>query len=246
MEVPERVHIIPLGYEYERVIKPPQQLNADKVVLLTHKSDADAPDYHDAARKELGAGNIELIERNSNLFDLYTCLGAIAEIITNHDGDEVYVNLSTGSKVTAIAGMIACMATGANPYYVSAERYGPEESEDPPENPVSFGVANIEQLSSYPIDAPSEQTVRILNFIADEGPVSKKEIIHFGEEHDLEFLRNAEASSMQGKYRRLEAHVMENLEENGYVEMEQQGRKRIATITQDGRNTIQAFGYLID
>lgn len=246
MDVPERIHVVPLGYERERVIEPPRRLNADKVVLLSHDEDEEEPAYHREAREELQDANIELREHECNIFDLYTCLGAIAEIITDHEDDNVYVNLATGSKVTAIAGMIACMATGATPYYVSAERYGPDENEGPPEQPVSFGVRDIEELSGYPIEAPSEQDVRILSFIDHEGPVSKKEIIQYGETNELEFVADSETDSLQGKYRRLETHVMEGLNERGYVELTERGRETYVDITEDGKNTLRAFNYLIE
>ena len=246
MNVPRRVHVVPLGYEHDRVIEPPRRLNADKVVLLSHEEDDEEPEYHDEAREYLQANNIELEERESNIFELYSCLGVIAEVITEHEGDDVYVNLATGSKVTAIAGMIACMATGASPYYVSAEQYGLNEGEEPPEKPVSFGVSSIEELSGYPIEAPSEQDIHILSHLDSEGPASKKEIIEYGEEHALPFIADAETESLQGKYRRLETNVMEGLEENEYVELNERGRKKYVHITEDGENTLRAFRYLIE
>lgn len=246
MDVPERIHVVPLGYERERVIEPPIRLNADKIVLLSHDEDDQEPTYHEEAREELRAANIGLQERECNIFDLYTCLGEIAEIATDHEGDNVYVNLATGSKVTAIAGMIACMATGATPYYVSAERYSPSEDEGPPEQPVSFGVRNIEELSGYPIDAPSEQDVRVLSFINREGPVSKKEIIEYGEANELDFVADSETNSLQGKYRRLETHVIKGLKESKYVSLREQGRETYVEITEDGENTLRAFSYLIE
>lgn len=246
MDVPERIHVVPLGYEHERVVEPPKRLNADKVVLLSHDKDEEEPSYHEEARDELRAANIELQERECDIFDLYTCLGAIAEVITDHEGDNVYVNLATGSKVTAISGMIACMATGATPYYVSAERYGLDEDDGPPAQPVSFGVRSIEELSGYPIEAPSEQDVRVLSFVDREGPVSKKEIIQYGERNELDFVADSETESLQGKYRRLEAHVMEGLNERGYVELTERGRETYVGITDDGKNTLRGFSYLID
>lgn len=246
MNVPERVHVVPLGYEHDRVIEPLQRLNADKAVLIAHADDTKLPVYHDNVREALQEAQIELEEQECNLFDLYTCLGEIAQIVTDHASDEVYVNLATGSKVTAIAGMIACMATGATPYYVSAEQYGPGDEEGLPKTPVSSGVDSIEELSGYPINAPSKEDIGVLSFIASEGPVSKKEIIEFGEKNNLPFVADSTTGSMQGKYRRLETHVMKELVENGYVELESRGRKAYAEITEDGENTLRAFSYLLD
>ncbi|PSP32480.1 hypothetical protein BRC64_06585 [Halobacteriales archaeon QH_10_67_22] len=49
--------------------------------------------------------------------------------------------IASGSKVTAIGGMIACIATGATPYYVRAERYAAETDGD-----VAEGIREVTQL----------------------------------------------------------------------------------------------------
>lgn len=246
MDVPARVHIIPLGYERDRIIEPPIDLNADKVILLNYAGvDAANPEYHDEVREELEAADVVLEERDCDIFELYSALGMIAELITDHEGDEVYVNLATGSKVTAIAGMIACMATGGTPYYVRAERYGPE-GESPPEEPVSYGVAGTEKLSGYPIDRPSEQDIRVLDYLDREGPASKKELIEFGRQQALDFLADVTGETKQGDYRRLETHVLDGLKENGYVVTEKRGRETLVELTSDGRNTLRAFSYLLE
>lgn len=245
MDVPERIHIIPLGYEYDRVVEPPRRLNADRVILLAHTDQDAAPDYHGSVREDLQRADIDVEELGCNIFDLYTCLGEIAELATKFDDDEVYVNLATGSKVTAIAGMIACMATGATPYYVSAERYGPEKK-PVPEHPVSFGVRDIEELSRYPIDPPSKQAISVLSYLDQEGPAAKRDVIEFAEENDLAFIVDSETDSLQGKYRRLDSNVMRHLEDDGYVTLTERGRRSLVDITEDGENTLQAFQYLIE
>ena len=246
MIVPNRIHIIPLGYERDRVVEPPIELSADVVVLLAHSAPENTkPSYHTEVIEALEDASLEVKERSCDIFDLYACLGEVAETITKYREDEIYVNLATGSKVTAIAGMIACMATGATPYYVRAERYGPE-TDHPPTEPVSYGVAGIDELPAYPIEGPAPQHIAILAYLHQEGRASKKELIEFSEEADLPYLRTHESDNIKGKYRLLDSHILNSLQENEYVEVKEVGRKKYVSMTDNGINTLRAFNYLIN
>jgi hypothetical protein len=245
MEVASRIHIIPLGYERDRILEPPLETNADRVVLLEYDGkDAQNPEYHSEVKERLRAEGIEVKIRNCNIFGLYESLSVIAEIATDYSNDDVYVNLATGSKVTAVAGMIACMVTGATPYYVRAEQYG--EDEGVPETPVSQGVTGIEELSRYPIDSPSEEQIRLLSFVHREQPVKKSAAVEYAENESLPCFDGLDSDATpQAKYRRLDTHVLDELVEQGYITTESRGRNTLLELTQDGENTLLAFEYLI-
>jgi hypothetical protein len=244
MEVRDRVHIIPLGYERDRVIVPPIEMGAEVVVLVEHAGDGtkDRPDYYDDIFEAFEESAIQVVEVEADIFDLYDALGTIAWLIQDYQRDEVYVNLATGGKVTAIAGMIACMVTeAATPYYVSADNYGDHQQE-----PVAQNVTNISNLPTYPIDAPVPEQVQILAYIADEGPVSKKELIEYAEKKELPFIADYEGSDVKGKYRKLDTAVIDPLAADGAVSIEQQGRRKMARITPDGENTLRGFRYMLE
>jgi hypothetical protein len=197
MDVPDRVHISPLGYEYDRVLEPAVEAKADRVYLLEHsESDNEEPEYHTELVEELQETGIAVQSVSCDIFDLYAVLGKVAELITEHITDEVYVNISTGSKISAIGGMIACMVTresaNVTPYYVRAEGYTPDEEKNNEERPVSFGVAAISELPTYPIQGPSREEISILQYIAKEEPISKKQLIRRARQTIDRFKRNAE------------------------------------------------------
>ena len=242
--VPDRVHIVPLGYEKDRILEPVQELKADKVILLIH-SDDEEPWYRNEVKTELQESPVRVEECDCDIFDMYGTIGTIADIIDNHSADEVYVNLATGSKVTAIGGMIACMLTDATPYYVRAEKYGPEDEQGPPSNPVSRGVKGIDNLPSFHIDEPPTEQIRALKFISDSGAVRKSKLIEFGEENQLPFLRDHNAANRTGKYRLLDNHIIDPLTERGEITVEQVGRRSEIEITESGENTLRAFDYLL-
>jgi hypothetical protein len=244
LEVRDRVHVVPLGYERDRVIVPPVRMGADVVVLVEHAADepADRPDYYDDIFAAFDEAAIRVVELEADIFDLYDALGTIAGLIREYRGDDVYVNLATGGKVTAIAGMIACMVTeAATPYYVSADTYGDHQQE-----PVARNVTNISNLPTYPIDAPVPEQIRMLAYIADEGPVSKKRLIEHAERRQLPFIADYEGDDAKGKYRKLDSAILTPLAEDGAISLDQQGRRKVARITPDGENTLRGFRYMIE
>lgn len=257
MDVPDRIHISPLGYEHDRVVKPAVDYKADCVYLLEHdESDSEKPEYHAILTEELQDAGITVRSVQCDIFDLYTVLGKVAEIITAHEKDEVYVNLSTGSKISAIGGMIACMVTresvNVTPYYVRAEGYTPDD-EGKDETPVSYGMAAISELPTYPIEGPSREEIAMLQYIAVEQPITKKRLIRHARQVVDRFRRNAEEKSIQidddpymGEYRLLDTHILDPLVERECIEITEVGRSKEITITEEGQNTLRAFDYLLD
>ena len=243
--VPDRIHIVPLGYEKDRVLDPLRDLKADKVILLIHDDDEELW-YRREVKNELRGSTIKIEERDCDIFDMYGTIGTIADIIDNHPDDDIYVNLATGSKVTAIGGMIACMLTDATPYYVRAERYGPENKEGPPSDPVSSGVKGIDNLPSFHIDEHPAEQIHALEFISNEGPVRKSELIEFGDENQLPFLSDHNSANRTGQYRLLDNHIIDPLTERGEITVEKVGRRSEIKITQAGQNTLRAFDYLLE
>ena len=244
MGVRDRVHIVPLGYERDRVVVPPVRMGADVVVLVLHADDdpEDRPDYYVDIFEAFDEAAIRVVEVSADIFDLYDALGTFAGQIQAYEADDVYVNLATGGKVTAIAGMIACMVTeAATPYYVGADTYG-----DHQEEPVAQHVTSISNLPTYPIDAPVPQQVQVLAYVAEQEPVSKKELIEYAEDLALPFIADYEGGDVKGKYRKLDSAVLTPLVEDGAVTLDQQGRQKVARITPHGENTLHGFRYMID
>lgn len=236
MQVSERVHIMPLGYEEERAYLAAEELKADKVILVARP---DSDKYVSTVDTELTKRGIEPSVVRCNIFDLYSSLGTIAELIHEHREEQVFVNISTGGKITAIAGMIACMVTGAEPYYVQAENY---------EMNIPKGIASIKSLPRYPIEAPDAQQIQVLDYIKEqqeEGYLpTKGDLIRYGEKADLPFIANHNVED-KGKYRLLDSHIIHPLKEKEYIKIEKSGREKEIMLTKNGEGTLRAFRYMI-
>lgn len=241
LEVKDRVHIMPLGYEEERAYLAAEALKADSVILIRYGDEPDQDRNHiDNIQSELDERGIQHRLEKCDIFDMFDSLGMIAELIDSYSDEDVYVNVSTGGKITAIAGMIACMVTGATPYYVQANDY----DVTPPE-----GISEITELPRYPITAPDPQHIEILHFIKNrlerENPPTKGDLIDYGERSDLPFISNYDVED-KSKYRLLDNQIIDPLVEDGYITVKKIGREKVVEITPDGRKTLHAFRYLIE
>lgn len=241
MDVAERVHLMPVGYENDRIVLSAERFRADRVVLLKYDDETDHPSYVETIRERLDERGIDHESVSCDVFDFYDCIGTVAELATRFDDHDVYVNLASGSKLTAIGGMIACMATGATPYYVRAERYAAESDGDTAE-----GIREVTELPTYPMESPDPQHVAVMGHVAREGGARKRDLITFGKEAALPFIADRDAANRKSEYRLLDSHVLDPLRENGYVTVRERGRSKIVELTEAGENTLRAFRYLIE
>jgi len=241
MDVTERVHLMPVGYENDRLVLPAERLRADRVVLLAYEDETDHPSYAGTVRGRLDEAGIDHETVRCDIFDFYDSIGTVAELATRFADHEVYVNLASGSKVTAIGGMIACMATGATPYYVRAEHYAAETDGD-----VAEGIHSVTELPTYPMESPEPQHVAVMDYIDREDSVRKRDLIDFGTELGLPFIAEREAANRKSEYRLLDSHVLDPLAGNGYVTLEDVGRSTRVSLTESGLNTLRAFRYLTE
>lgn len=247
MDVPRRVHIVPLGYEKDRIVRPVIDADADEALFLQPDPDApeiDQPAYHADVRDRIREAGIRTETIECDIFNLYSSLGTIAEVSNRFREHNVYVNLASGSKVTAIGGMIACMVTGAIPYYVRAEEYAGGE-----ERPVASGAKPPETLPKYPIEEPNAERVAALAYVERNQPVTKRDLIDYGRREGLPFVERYDTEGVQnperGYYRRLNTHIVEPLESRGFVEVEEHSKYQYLSVTESGSNHLRAFRYLL-
>lgn len=237
IEIPSRTHIIPMGYERERVYEPAIRLKADEAVIISHTDDKGKfKKYYDDVEEVLQNEGIDIKRDECNIFDVYNSLRVIGRNIREYSNNEVYVNVSSGSKITAIAGMIASMTSGAVPYYAQVEDY----SGDAP-----TGVTDIIELPKYPIDRPSLDHLAILDYLIYNGPATKGELIEFSEKSNLEFISDFSGKE-KAKYRRIDTNVIDPLLNRGYINVEKEGRSKLVDVTESGKDFRNAFVHLAD
>lgn len=243
MEVTDRVHIVAHGWEVARIVEPLYELKADKIVLIMPENDGFLADFEREMVEELRENDrIEVELRTANLYDLDSALQTFTQAVKDHETDDVYINVSTGTQIAGIAGMMAAQTSDATPFYVQTTVAGPDaEDVETPEEPLFPNPGEIAELPVFKLQGPSPEQLEILGYLYGQDGVTKKELIAHAEEEELPFIINTEAESDEGRYRLLESHIIEPLSQGQYIRVEKVGREKQVFIEQHGIDALAAF-----
>lgn len=243
MEVTDRVHVVAHGWEVARVVEPLYDLKADKVVLVVPENEALLAAFEEEMLDELESmDRIEVETRTANLYDLDSALQVFTQAVKDHEGDDVYINVSTGSKLAAIAGMMATQTSEATPFYVRPTLSDPDdEALETPDEPLIPGAGATTELPVFELQGPTSEQLQILGFLHGKDGVTKKELIQYAEAQELPFIATTESKSEEGRYRLLESHVINPLTENEYISVEKVGREKQVFLEDRGVDALAAF-----
>ena len=237
-----RVHIAPVGFEIDRITMPAIRMKADKIWLLTHDNVKDdrAKKYEDAIKKEFQKKKIKIITMRVNRKEIFEILQSVKQIINEEHENDVYINASSGSKIQAIACMIACMMFNQNenltPYYAEPEKYPTSK-----EKQQSIGLKNIIELPNYQILIPKQELIQALKIIKENnGRISKKEMARIAEQEEIIIVNAREENFEQARFASLDKNIIQPLIEKwNFIKIEKVGRTRWIKLTNDGNNAIK-------
>ena len=237
---PRRIHIAPQGFEKDRIVEPARDADADKVYLLVEPDEtAQGRECREENIQALEEADIVVQEKDSSLFDFSESFSTIVGLIQEHPDDYVSVNISSGSKITAISGTLACMIHGADPYYVKMEEYGDE--------PIAQDAGDLVDIPTYPLTAPDRDLLCVLNFISDmneDGQRPKlRELNEFVKEEELSVLEGKE--SVSDIYHIVRPQIIEPLETKGYLKVHPRGGEKQLQITERGEMALDLFDDVI-
>jgi Domain of unknown function (DUF6293)/DUF6293 C-terminal winged helix domain len=251
-----RIHIAPVGFEVDRIVLPAINMKADRVWLIVHAgSNADKGDkFVKAIRSNLSDARIDCLTAPADRIDLFDILRALRTIIIKERGNSILVNVSVGSKIQAIASMMACMMfkdlAMIKPYYVVPERYNSSlVKEDKQE---TEGVKDIIGLPEYKIEIPSEKLIRCLDIIdrRKDGKITKRELKDQAIEHNLIHVDDKIMSgsnrkkakgeySDQAAYMALNKNLIEPLLAWRFISESKVGSHHIISLTEDGKHALK-------
>jgi hypothetical protein len=246
-----RIHVAPVGFEVERVTEPVLQERADRVYLITRTRDDAAQPFVDEVVRRLRRARrpVEVEVRRADIWDVF---GALAELrtifererrIDRHASDVVpiRVNVSTGTKITAIAGTLACMLWKGEPYYAQVTQAW-YSGLTPQVRPVNDIVSRIDPVTVYELRAPTPELVEVLEALERRGgELRKRELLR-----ELGLDRRAGGDgrllSPQAQHSRLRGRL-EPLEGKwGFVSSEFGGSRGRVRLTRQGRLALALFG----
>src|SRR3990172_6949616 len=234
-----RVHIAPVGYEIDRIVIPAKQMKADKVWLMIHENSSEdkARPYIEKIQNLLKKEKIKVQLERHNRLDLFKIIRSIKEIISKEQGNDIYVNLASGSKIQAIASMMACMMFNEHkrikPFYAEAERYPGFEGKQ-----MSYGVKNLMEIPTFEIQTPKRELIQALKIMKEQkGKIRKKEMAELAEENNLIAVNAREENFSQARYASLDQNIIQPLEEEWkFIKVEKIGRNRWISMTEEGVN----------
>lgn len=237
-----RVHIAPVGFEIDRIALAAKQMKADRVWLLMHGDPARerAQGYMEKIRSQLKKEKIEVQVVYSDRFNLFKILKSVREIVEKEKGNDIFVNCSSGSKIQAIACMMASMmfqqTTQITPYYAEPEKYASIKGEQ-----LSSGLKTVVKLPAYEIHTPKPALVQALKIIKERGgKITKKEMAKLADEKKLIIVKAKEENYQQARFASLDKNIIEPLlKEWKFVEVERVGRTRWIRITEEGNWTVE-------
>jgi len=255
------IHIIPLGYENDRAIKPFQIENgfkANKVYVLSTVQPNETPfeviqkhkKYVEKVKSAFESLNIEAILINVNTIDLLEVITKISYIIRNEilDGNIVYVNMSSAGRLTSVGATLAGMVHGARVYYVESDDYSETKEEWNEHGMTIVNDVRIRYLENFKISLPNDLQLMILVKIYKRKIMKTLEIIDYvhelsidGFENNYSGLTRSKKTSMIMKINR---RVLDDLLMMGYIEKTKVGKDNIFMVTNSGKYVASISGYL--
>jgi len=246
-----RVHVAAVGFEVERVVEPILRERADRAYLLTRAGDDRAAPFVAEVRRRLVAADPRLDIRvaATEIWDVFGALGQFRRIFEEERRTEkhasavvpIRVNVSTGTKITAIAGTLACMLWRGEPYYVQVSESWYSRMA-PKVRTVNDVVARVDPVSIYELRAPSKELVEVLEALGrGGGTLRKRDLIRALALDRARPGASGRPPSAQAQHSRLRARL-EPLEGRwGFVAADPGGRGRVR-LTDQGRLALALFG----
>ena len=194
MDYKKRIHIAPVGFEVDRIVIPAVDSKADKVYLLVHDNNKEdkAGKYIKDVIKQLKENNIESERVQVNWRDVESITKAARKLLKDLFGNEIFVNISSGSKNHAIALDRAIMTledqTGIREFYAESEKY---EGFTPGKKQLSVGVRETKEVPKRKMIKPDRKAISALQILFNESIKLREEgknICTFPckQEHELE------------------------------------------------------------
>ena len=170
----KRIQIAPVGFEVDRVVLPAIREKAERVYLMVHnnRSEDKATKYAAAIQKKLKAANIDTKIIFCDWQNIESITREARDLILRlsktkpgEAGNEIAINLASGSKNHAIGLDRACMTfrkrKHIHPFYPEAEKWTawryPKQQ--------STGVKKIKQISIHRIIVPEPELIDALRII---------------------------------------------------------------------------------
>ena len=255
----ERVHLIPLGHEIDRAVKPFNTYRAERAYVIVVPDNADLDEqmlekqrhYTKKVCEGLLAAGVHPEVIYCNMFDILDVLRVVSSLIVREkrQGNDVLINMSACGRMTSVAVSMAAMGHGVTAYYVHADRYATGD-DAPLEADHGLSIVEtgrVEPLYNFSIMMPDAECQLLLCELYRRGQgMTSKDLFTFFHEKGVEgykFLPEKEdksggyvSSSLNRELlNRTNRKYLHKLEAAGYITRIWSGRHFSVHITDAGR-----------
>jgi hypothetical protein len=259
----EIVHIIPLGHEFDRAVKPFEKYKANRAYLLattraygkySQSMTKEQEWYVKKVEEYLKRQKISVERIDVDLFDTLELAKCISTIITKEKGNRIYVNISSAGRLTSVIATLAAMAHSIKAYYVEADGYTSS-----PEDKQAHGISicnnlKMQTINNLPLQLPSDIELKILIGLFERGDnMNMVEIEKYLGSKNVHGYENCAEKSYPRMSRkdRINCHmklkgILEKLETKGYISMKKAGKNRLSKIEPTGIFIAHISGQTIE
>ncbi len=233
-----RVHIAAVDHHIERIVEPMIRLRADKAYLLAFGENDSATEFLKKTKTILKKNHITIQVEYVDLWDLMACVGKARDIIHDEKENQVFFNVSAGTKICAISFMLACMLWDCEPYYAKTEYNEIKISK----KIIPEKINDVIAIPTYKMITPKPEFLQVLKILKNnDNKIKKKHLIDQLKKLELIFPMGGASLSKPAEHGQLRT-ILEPMMKMGYVDVENIGRNSFVSVTKQGENTLEIFG----
>ncbi len=237
-----RIHIAPLGFESDRIVLPAVEMKADKIWILIHNdaNQTEARSYFNDIKSRLKKERIEFEIIKLNRLNLSSTIKGVRTIMSEGGDNTYYVNVSSGSKIQAVACTMACMMFNEKnnliPYYILPKEYYKYKGKQ-----MSEGLEKIIYVPQYEIKTPDEKLIQSLEIIKENGnKITKSNLAKAVDDKKIIEIGAKDENYEQARFTSLDKNIIQPLKNDwGFVKENKIGRTRWVEITPEGEHVLE-------
>jgi hypothetical protein len=231
-----KVHILISGWDKERSIWGCMRLGADKIYIIVPEPNKKKgiENWISLKTRNIAEGlkkkyskYFEIVFLDVSYEDYIECFKKIIKIIKKENGNEIFINISSGSHVAASAAIFAASIMKCKAYYVLAEKYDEVFQQD--DRYISYGGKEIVNVPLLPISSISSIEIELLKIIETGGKLPISELAR-----KAKILFTVPTRSKFNYY-------VNKLADSGFLENEIISGKMYTRITNSGKMIIEAL-----
>jgi len=233
-----RIHIVTIDHHIERITEPMINLRADKAYIIAHKENDAVTEFLKKTKDILKKHKIPAFVIYVDIWNLMACVEQFRKIIESEKNNQIFFNVSCGTKISCISAMMACMMWECEPYYAKPDY---QEIKKPKKITVEK-INEIVSIPTYKMITPKSEYLLVLELLEiNKGKMKKRHLIE--ELKKLSIIEPVGVSSLSkpAEHGQLKT-ILEPMINMEYVTVETLGRNSIVSISIQGKNTLRIFG----